>query len=223
MFINPIRLILGLCTFFRTFRCRASSALQRLLLDPEGPGHYPICIFWGIFKMISRSFYVFFFTWGNTSLWAPPAPWRSLIWSLLDRKSSFPSGSAVKNLPVMQHMRVWSLRQKEALEKGMATNSSILAWKIPWTEELGGLQSIGSQRVRHNWSDSMHAARKSWHLGTNQMPMTSETDWPSARVLSDTYSQRMAEGGAYWRKSLLQSLYIKSAIFNLCEQLKTLL
>ena len=60
MFINPIRLVLTLCTFFRTFRCRASSALQRLLLDPEEPGHYPICIFWGIFKMISRSLYVFF-------------------------------------------------------------------------------------------------------------------------------------------------------------------
>ena len=111
------------------------------------------CIFWGVFKMISSSLYVFFFTWGNTNLWAPPAPWRSLTWSLLDRKRSFPSGSAVKNLPVMQDMRVWSLSQEEAMEKGMATNSSILAWRISWTEDLGGLQSIGSQRVRHNWSD----------------------------------------------------------------------
>ena len=50
-------------------------------------------------------------------------------------------------------MRVWSLGREDPLEKGMATHSSILAWRIPWTEEPGGLQSIGSQRVGHNWSD----------------------------------------------------------------------
>ena len=57
----------------------------------------------------------------------------------------------VKNLPVMQETWVWSLGQEDALEKGMATHSSIFAWRIPWTEEPGGLQSIGSQRVEHNW------------------------------------------------------------------------
>ena len=46
-------------------------------------------------------------------------------------------------------MRVWSLHQEDLLEEGMATHSSILAWRIPWTEELSGLLSIGSQRVRH--------------------------------------------------------------------------
>ena len=46
----------------------------------------------------------------------------------------------------------WSLGQEDPLEEGMATHSSILAWKIPWTEEPGGLQSIGSQRVGHDWS-----------------------------------------------------------------------
>ena len=46
---------------------------------------------------------------------------------------------------------VWSLGQEDPLEKGMATHSRILAWKIPWTEEPGGLQSMGSQRVRHVW------------------------------------------------------------------------
>ena len=53
----------------------------------------------------------------------------------------------VKNLPVMQETRVWSLGREDALEKGMATHSSILAWRIPWTEEPGGLQSMGLQRV----------------------------------------------------------------------------
>ena len=52
-----------------------------------------------------------------------------------------------------EEMRVRSLGQEEALEKGMATHSSILARKIPWTEEPGGLGSIGSQRVGHDWSD----------------------------------------------------------------------
>ena len=57
----------------------------------------------------------------------------------------------VKNLPVMQETQVQSLGQENPLVKGMATHSSILAWRIPWTEELGGLlQSMGSQRVGRN-------------------------------------------------------------------------
>jgi len=47
-------------------------------------------------------------------------------------------------------MQVQSLGQEDALEEGMAIHSTILAWRIPWTEEPGGLQSIGSQRVRHD-------------------------------------------------------------------------
>ena len=56
----------------------------------------------------------------------------------------------VKNLLTMLEMQVRSQGQEDPLEKGMATLSSILAWKIPWTEEPGGLQSMGSQRVRHD-------------------------------------------------------------------------
>jgi len=56
----------------------------------------------------------------------------------------------VKNLSAMQETWVRSLGQEESLEKGMVTHSSILAWRLPWTEEPGGLQSMGSQRVRHN-------------------------------------------------------------------------
>ena len=54
------------------------------------------------------------------------------------------------NLPTMWETRVQSLGQEYPLEKGTATHSSILAWKIPWTEEPGGLQSMGSQRVGHD-------------------------------------------------------------------------
>ena len=52
-----------------------------------------------------------------------------------------------------QDMWVWSLGREDALEKEMATHSSILAWRTPWTEEPGELQSIGSQRVGHDWGD----------------------------------------------------------------------
>ena len=51
----------------------------------------------------------------------------------------------VKNLPAMQEIQVQSLSQEDPLEKGKATHSSILAWRIPWTEEPGGRQSMGSQ------------------------------------------------------------------------------
>ena len=57
----------------------------------------------------------------------------------------------VKNLPAMQETWVWSLGWEDPLEKGMETHSSILAWRIPWTEEPGGLQSRGLQRVGHDW------------------------------------------------------------------------
>ena len=56
----------------------------------------------------------------------------------------------VKNLPAMQKIWVQPLGQEDPLEKRMATHSSILAWTIPWTEEPGGLQPMGSQRVGHD-------------------------------------------------------------------------
>ena len=56
----------------------------------------------------------------------------------------------VKNLPAVQETWVLFLGQEDPLEKGLAIHYSILAWKIPWTEEPGGLQSMVSQRVRHH-------------------------------------------------------------------------
>ena len=56
----------------------------------------------------------------------------------------------VKNLPAMQENRIQSLGQEDPLEKGMATHSSILIWRIPWTQEPGRLQSMGPQRIRHD-------------------------------------------------------------------------
>ena len=57
---------------------------------------------------------------------------------------------SVKHLPMMRETQVQSLGQENLLEKEMAIHSSIFAWKIPWTEEPGRLQSMGSQRVRHD-------------------------------------------------------------------------
>ena len=71
----------------------------------------------------------------------------------------FPGGSAVKNLPATQEpqeTRVQSLGQEDPLRKGMASHSSILSWRILWTEEPGGLQSIGLQRVGHDQSDLVY-------------------------------------------------------------------
>ena len=65
----------------------------------------------------------------------------------------FPGGSVVKNLPAsagIQEMQVQSLGWEDTLEKEMATHSSIVALEIPWTEEPGGLQCMGLQRVGHN-------------------------------------------------------------------------
>ena len=72
---------------------------------------------------------------------------------LLRKNGGFPGGSAVKNPPAMQATQVGSLDREDTLEKGMAIHSSTIAWRIPWTEEPGRLQSIASQRVRHDRSN----------------------------------------------------------------------
>ena len=64
----------------------------------------------------------------------------------------FPGGSDGKNLSAMQETQVWSLDWDDSLKKEMVTHSSILTWKIPWTEEPCGLQSMRLQRVWHNWA-----------------------------------------------------------------------
>ena len=72
----------------------------------------------------------------------------------------------VKNLPAMQEIHVRSLGWEDPLEKGTATHSSVLAWRIPWAEELGGLQSMGLQRVGHDWATEHTAhTHHAWHMG----------------------------------------------------------
>ena len=82
---------------------------------------------------------------GTHSLWQDPVG-TLCIWP------HFLVSQMVKTLPAMSDTWVRSLGGEESLDKGMATHSSFLAWGIPWTEEPGRLQSIGSQRVRHDWA-----------------------------------------------------------------------
>ena len=79
---------------------------------------------------------------------------RIMIWVAISRASQV--AQRLKRLPAMWETLVQSLSQENPLEKETATHSSILAWRIPWMEEPGGLQSTGSQRVGHNWANSLH-------------------------------------------------------------------
>ena len=78
----------------------------------------------------------------------------------------------------MQETQVQSLGQEDPLEEEMATHSSILVWKIPWTEEPGRLQSMGSQRVGHDWATSLHGHRRN-------LPQHSKAiyDKPTAKII----------------------------------------
>ena len=71
-------------------------------------------------------------------------------------EEGFPGGSMVKNLPANQETQVWTLGWEDPLEKEMTTHSSSLAWRIPWIEEPGRLQSIGLQRIRNDWAQHTH-------------------------------------------------------------------
>ena len=71
------------------------------------------------------------------------------MWGL-EQDLETPHGSVLKNLPAIQETQVRSLGREDPLEKEMATHSSILAWRIPWTEEPGGMQSVESPRVKYN-------------------------------------------------------------------------
>ena len=91
------------------------------------------------------------------SLWAFPIPTCCDLFLLKMRKSTFFFLIYMaKNLPAMQETQVWSLGWEDPLEEGMATHSSILVWRIPRTEEPGGLQFMGSQRVGLDWATHTH-------------------------------------------------------------------
>ena len=81
----------------------------------------------------------------------------------------------VKSLPAMQETQVRSLGWEEPLEEGMATHSGILAWRIPRTEDPGGLQSTGLQRVRHDLTKQQHYMTLQIHVEGRKAGLTQET------------------------------------------------
>ena len=101
-----------------------------------------------------------FLVWGSTTL--------PLTYSLVAQE--------VKSLPAIQETWVWSaLGREDPLKKGMATHSSLLAWRIPWTEEPGWLPSVGSQRVRYDWVTNIVHTTAFWGVEGSQI--TSKANW----------------------------------------------
>ena len=126
-------------------------ALSRRFLCPYGksPSFFELFI---TFLAVDCSRLLLYFAWSST-FWDQPFLLETLVhlvgkW-FLERASLV--SQMVKNLPAMQETWIWSLGWEDPLEKGMDTHSSILAWRIPWTGEAGGLQFMGSQRVGHVW------------------------------------------------------------------------
>ena len=114
----------------------------------------------------------------------------------------FSGDSAVKNLPAVQEMWVRLLVWEDPLEKETVTHSSILAWKIPWSEEPGGLQSLGSQRVGQDWTHTLQHG-----------PLTQED---KGRVFvwwgrwEETSDKGRAEEGDRWRARSWQLYFFSS-------------
>ena len=98
----------------------------------------------------------------------------------------------------MQKTWVWSLDQEDPLEKEMAAHSSILAWRIPWTEEPGRLRSMGSQRVEHDWVAKHSRTHTRAHTHTHTHTHTHHIPWLDAPVLCLLSWQRHVESFSHW-------------------------
>ena len=137
-----------------------------------------------------------------------------LFWISFKRGPSWPNKASlvaqwVKHLPIMRETRVWSLGWEDPLEKEMATHSSTLAWKIPWTEKPGRLQSMGLQRVGHDWATflsflSFHDLKWKWKFLSRVWLF--ETSWTRAfqAPLSMEFSSKKTEVFCH---SLLQEIF----------------
>ena len=100
----------------------------------------------------------------------------------------------VKNLPAMWETWVQSLSQEDPLEKAIVTHSCILSWRIPWTEEPGRLQSMGSQRVRHNWATNTHPQRNfcKWNSREGEVAVFLSCSFQRRRCLSQYLSLQLS-------------------------------
>ena len=105
---------------------------------------------------------------------------------------------------MIEQSKVQSLAREDLLEEGMATNSSVLAWKTPWTEEPGELQSMGPQRVRHDWSKLAHTC-----LRAITRQHISASDHPVHLKLAQCYMSQDGGKNLSNEKKILVNKYIK--------------
>ena len=109
-----------------------------------------------------------------------------LFWSLLmNHEWASLVAQLVKNLPAMPETWFRSLTWKDTLEKGMTTHSSVLAWRIPWKEEPGKLQSLRLQRLRHNWVTNTQTILHLQHVPTLL------SSWKQIQLLVLKYTSQM--------------------------------
>ena len=125
-------------------------------------------------------------------------PWEWNCWVIL--------AQLVKNLPAVQETWFWSLGRKEdPLEEGMATRSSILVWRIPWTEEPGGLLSVVLQRVGHNWATNTMLCSVDPYKGIllsnkRQELLVHTTTWMNPNMLTLSERSWMLPHSTPWRR-----------------------
>ena len=108
----------------------------------------------------------------------------------------------VKNMPAIWETQVRSLDWEDPLEEGMATHSSILAWRIPWTEEPGGLQSMGSHRVRHDWATNTFTLPVLYLLYQPDSPDLIHKPHHMKESVTEPLSPGMGTSGISWALSV---------------------
>ena len=119
----------------------------------------------------------------------------------------FIRGSTVENLLAKREPQVPTLSWEDPLEESMGTRSSILTWRIPWTEEPGGLQSIGLQRVRHDWGDSTHAG---WGvIFVKKKKKESKIDHGSCQTMMPNSQSLCQPKEELWAKGAQESVSIR--------------
>ena len=119
----------------------------------------------------------------------------------------------IKTLPAMWETRVWSMGWEDPLEKAMATHSSTLAWKIPWTEEPGRLQPMGSRRVGHDWATSRSRSRSYVECKKKRYKWTY---FKKKQRLSDLENKLMVSGAR--DHSGVWDRHVHTAIFKIYNQ-----
>ena len=168
--LSSIRLLLE--TWSKIKDCYLGRSLER----------QPICLPWGLsFDQVDHHIILSHYRDSITDLLLIMCLKKQPLWKYIEDITplyqhhlliymGFPGGSVAKNLPAMQETQVQSLGREDPLEKGMATHFSMLAWRIPSTQEIGKLQSMGSQRIRNDWATNTY--KTPWKRYLLELPAT---------------------------------------------------